>query len=71
VVPRYPNDLRACQGRELFLRQRVLVGVALVREIAGDDDQVGRGGVDLPDRSVEELLPVPASADMDVRNLRN
>jgi hypothetical protein len=47
----------------------VLVGVALVCEIAGDDDEVGRGRVDLLDCGAEKLLAITAPADVDVGEL--
>src|SRR5215216_1760662 len=71
VVARHADDQRARQGGELLLGERVLVGVALVGEVAGDDDEVGRGRVDLLDCGAEKLLAIAAAADVDVGELRD
>jgi hypothetical protein len=62
---------RARQRGELLLGERVLVGVALVGEVASDDDEVGRGRVDLLDCGAEKLLAIAAAADVDVGELRD
>jgi hypothetical protein len=42
VVAGHAHRLRARERRQLLLCERILVGVALVGEVAGDDDEVGR-----------------------------
>src|SRR4029450_4970476 len=71
VVARHANDQRARQRGELLLGERVLVGVALVGEVASDDDEVGRGRVDLLDCGAENLLAIAVAADVDVGELRD
>jgi hypothetical protein len=71
VVARHADDQRARQRGELLLGERVLVGVALVGEVASDDDEVGRGRVDLLDCGAEKLLAIAAAADVDVGELRD
>jgi hypothetical protein len=71
VVARHADEQRARQGGELLLGERVLVGVALVGEVAGDDDEVGLGGVDLLDCGAEKPLAIAAAADVDVGELRD
>jgi hypothetical protein len=48
------------------LASGVLVAVALVREVARDDE-VARGRVDLLDCGAKQLLAIAAAADVDVR----
>jgi hypothetical protein len=69
VVAGDAHDVRTGQGRELAPGDRVLVGVAVVGEIAGDDHEVRLGPVHLGDRGAEQFLAVPASADVNVGEL--
>ena len=67
VVSRHAHDLLAGKRGQLLLGGWVLVRVALIGQIAGDDDQIGLGGVDLLDRRPQELLAIAAAADVDIR----
>jgi len=71
VVARHADDQRARQRRELLLGERVLVGVTLVGEVASDDDEVGRGRVDLFDCRAKKLLAISAAAYVHVGELRD
>jgi hypothetical protein len=71
VVARHADDQRARQRGELLLGERILVGVALVGQVASDDDEVGLGRVDLLDRGAEKPLAKAAAADVDVGELRD
>ena len=71
MVARDENHVLAGDRLELLLRERVLVGIAVVREVAGHDDDVRLGRVDLADRRLQQLLAVAGAADVDVRELRD
>src|SRR2546423_11163865 len=71
VVPRDADDRRARERSELALRDRVLVGVPVVGEVACYDDEVRVRRVDLGDRGAKQLLAVAAAAHVDVRELGN
>jgi hypothetical protein len=49
VVSGHEDDVLTGERLELQLRQRVLVGIAVVREVARHDDDVRLGLVDLAD----------------------
>ena len=53
VVAGDEDDVLACDRRELLLGLRVLVGIAVVGQVAGDDHEIGRGRVDLRDRGAQ------------------
>ena len=55
----------------LLLRERELVGIAVVGQVSRNDYDVGRGRVDLRDRGAEQLLPVAGAADVHVGELRD
>jgi RimJ/RimL family protein N-acetyltransferase len=69
VVAGNPDDLRRGNCGELLLRERVLVGISVIGEVAGDDDEIGLGSVDFVDRGVQQLLVKATAADMDVGEL--
>ncbi len=71
VVSRHPDDLRAVDRGQLLLGDRVLVGKAVVGEVAGDDDEIGPGRVDLLDRAPQQLLAITTAADVHVGDLRD
>ena len=71
MVAGYAHDLLAGKSRQLLLGDGVLIGVAIVGDIARDDNEVGHGGVDLGDRGAKQLLPIAGSADMYVREVRD
>ena len=71
VVAGNPHDPLAGDTRQLLTGERVLVGIAVVGEVARHDDQVGLGRVDLVDGGTQKLLPVAAPADVDVGDLRD
>jgi len=50
MIPGYAHDLGAGERGEFLLDERVLVRVAVVGEVAGDDNEVGFRRVDLVDR---------------------
>ncbi len=67
VVARDEHDLGTLDRVELLARLRVLVGIAVVGQVARDDDEVGRGRVDLLDRRAQELEAEARAADVNVR----
>ena len=71
MVARHAHDSLAGDRRQLLLDGGVLVGIAVVGQVACDDYEVGLGGVDLADRRVEEILAVAGAADVEVRELRD
>ncbi len=71
VIARNAYDPPAGDARQLFAGEGVLVGIAVVGEVARHDDQVGLGRVDLVDRSAQEPLPIAAPADVNVGDLRD
>src|SRR2546423_3332890 len=71
VVARDADDRRARERSQLALRDRVLVGVPVVGEVACYDDEVRVHRVDLGDRGAKQLLAVAAAAHVDVRELGN
>ena len=67
VVARDEHDLRTLDRVELGARLRVLVGIAVVGQVARDDDQVGGGSVDLLDRAMQQLGAEACASDVNVR----
>jgi len=57
VVTRDEDSCLAGNRLELGLCERVLVGITVVGQIAGDDDEIRLGCVDLLERRPQELLP--------------
>ena len=69
VIAGHEHDVRAREPGERSMRVRILVAVAVVGDVARDDDEVGLCGVDLVDRNLQEIRPEPGAADVDVRDL--
>jgi mannose-6-phosphate isomerase-like protein (cupin superfamily) len=71
VVPGHADHVLAVERAELLACDRILVGVPVVRQVAGDDDEVGLRGVDLGDGGPQELFAVTGAADVDIGDLRD
>lgn len=71
MVPRHTDDVLCGDCGQLLLGERVLVGVPVIGEIAGDDDEIRSRRIDLLDRGAQQLLAVARAADMDVGELRD
>jgi hypothetical protein len=67
VVARDEDHVLAGDRLELLFRERVLVGIAVVRQVAGHDHDVRLGRVDLADGRLQQLTAVAGAADVDVR----
>ena len=69
VVSGDEDDVLAVDRAELVLRLLVLLREPVVRQVAGDDDEIGSRSVHLVDRGVQELAAVAVGTHVDVGEL--